>query len=228
MAAAVVAAAVVAAAVVAAAVVAAAVVAAAVVAAAVVAAAVVAAAVVAPAVVAPAVVAPAVVAPAVVAPAVVAAAVVTSDGQAPLAGTGTLGSLQLHSRSIWTARYDLTLHRGWLYLVRGCPRMPMSLPYRSLPHAMVVDVRLLQITVCMLPVDFTVVKQVSRKRSSGHRQVTLVSEPNVCPGAAVAGATVVALSEPGRQNKSPKTFFLIDFILSTPFTGWQKRIIQMR
>jgi len=209
---AVVAPAVVAPAVVAPAVVAPAVVAPAVVAPAVVAPAVVAPAVVAPAVVAPAVVAPAVVAPAVVAPAVVPAAVVVSSEQELLAGTGTLGSLQLHVRSVWTLRYALKVHRAWLCLVRGTPRMPMSLPYRSEPQAMVVDVMLLQITVCMFPVDWTVVKQL-RNLSSGHLHTTSVVEPKT--GAAEAAAAV-ELSDPGRQELS---FFLIVVISFTPGTG---------
>ena len=77
--------------------------------------------VVGPTVVAPAVVAPAVVAPAVVPAAVVGAAVVAFE-QELLAGTRTLGSLQLQVRSVWTARYANEVHRAWLYLVRGTPR----------------------------------------------------------------------------------------------------------
>jgi len=94
----------------------------------------------------------------------------------------------------------------------------MSLPYSSLPQAMVVDVKLLQVTVCMLPVETTVVKQL-RKRSSGQRQVTLVLEPNtVVAGAAVAAAATVVDPELGR-HAAPPTFALIDLMFITPDTG---------
>jgi len=91
----------------------------------------------------------------------------------------------------------------------------MSLPYRSLPQAMVVEVMLLQITVCMFPVDFTVVKQL-RNLSSGHLQITLVEEPRT--GAVVAAAVEAgALVEPCLQEVS--TFCVIVVISITPGTG---------
>jgi len=77
---------------------------------------------------------------------------------------------------------------------------------------MVVDVMLLQITVCMFPVDWTVVKQL-RNLSSGHLHTTSVVEPKT--GAAEAAAAV-ELSDPGRQVLS---FFLIVVISFTPGTG---------
>jgi len=90
----------------------------------------------------------------------------------------------------------------------------MSLPYKSLPQAMVVEVMLLQITVCMFPVDFTVVKQL-RNLSSGHLQTTLVEEPMT--GAVVAAAVEAgALVEPCLQEVS--TFFVIVMSI-TPGTG---------
>ena len=222
--AAVVAAAVVGAAVVAAAVVAALVVVAVVVAATVVAAVVVAAAVVAAAVVAAAVVvgltvvAPVVVAPAVVAPAAVVGAAVVAFEQELLAGTGTLGSLQLQVRSVWTARYANEVHRAWLYLVRGTPRSPWSLPYNSLPQAMVVEVMLLHMTVCTFPVDCTVVKQL-RNLSSGQRQITSVEDPKTGVGAAAVAAPGAG-GDPGLHSPF---FFVIVVISITPGTGWQKR-----
>ena len=96
----------------------------------------------------------------------------------------------------------------------------MSLPYSSVPQAMVVEVMLLQITVCMFPEDFTVVKQVVRNLnlSSGHLQTTFVEEPKT------RAAAVVELSDPGRQVAP--TFFLIIVMSMTPGTGWQKTIIE--
>ena len=204
--------------VVAAAVVAAAVVAATVVAATVVAAVVAAAVVAAAVVVGPTVVAPAVVAPAVVAPAAVVGAAVVAFEQELLARTGTLGSLQLQVRSVWTARYANEVHRAWLYLVRGTPRSPWSLPYNSLPQAMVVEVMLLQITVCTFPVDCTVVKQL-RNLSSGQRQTTSVEEPDTGAGAAAVAAPGAG-GDPGLHSPF---FFVIVVISITPGTGWQKR-----
>ena len=80
---------------------------------------------------------------------------------------------------------------------------------------MVVEVMLLQITVCMFPVELTVVKQL-RNLSSGHLQTTFVEEPKT------GAAAVVELSAPGRQV--PPTFFLIEVISFTPGTGWQRTI----
>ena len=82
---------------------------------------------------------------------------------------------------------------------------------------MVVEVMLLQMTVCMFPVELTVVKQL-RNLSSGHLQTTFVEEPKT------GAAAVVELSAPGRQE--PPTFFLIDVISLTPSTGWQKTILE--
>ena len=157
---------------------------------------------------------PVVVAPAVVVAAtVVAAAVVSSCGHELLAGTGTLGSLQLHSMSVRMLRYALVVHRAWLCLVRVM--MPRSLPYSLLPQAMVTEVILLQVTVCWFPVEFTMVEHV-RVLSSGHLQTTFVSEPSTDEAAAVV------LSDPGRQI--PVVFFLIVVISLTPATGWQQKV----
>ena len=93
----------------------------------------------------------------------------------------------------------------------------MSLPYRSLPQAMVVEVMLLQITVCMFPVDCTVVKQL-RNLSSGQRQITFVEEPMTGAGAA-AVVDAGAGGDPGRQLVFV-TFFVIVFMAITPGTGW--------
>ena len=156
---------------------------------------------------------PVVVAPAVVVAAtVVAAAVVSSCGHELLAGTGTLGSLQLHSMSVRMLRYALVVHRAWLCLVRVM--MPRSLPYSLLPQAMVTEVILLQVTVCWFPVEFTMVEHV-RVLSSGHLQTTFVSEPSTADEAAA-----VLLSDPGRQI--PDVFFLIVVISLTPATGWEQ------
>ena len=92
----------------------------------------------------------------------------------------------------------------------------MSLPYSSLPQAMVVEVMLLQITVCMFPVDCTVVKQL-RNLSSGQRQITFVEEPMTGAGAA-AVVDAGAGGDPGRQLLF--TFFVIVFMFITPGTGW--------
>ena len=77
---------------------------------------------------------------------------------------------------------------------------------------MVVEAMLLQITVCMFAVEFTVVKQCLSNLSSGHLQTTFVEEPKT-------GAVV----ESGLHLSS--TFFLIDVMLVTPGTGWYRAII---
>ena len=151
----------------------------------------------------------------VVGPTVVA---VVAFEQELLARTGTLGSLQLQVRSVWTARYAKEVHRAWLYLVRGTPRTPWSLPYNSLPQAMVVEVMLLHMTVCTFRVDCTVVKQL-RNLSSGQRQITSVEEPETGVGAAAVAAPAAG-GDPGRHSPF---FFVIVVISITPGTGWRKR-----
>ena len=117
------------------------------------------------------------------------------------------------------AKYALEVHRAWLYLVRGTPRIPMSLPYSSLPQAMVVEVILLQITVCTFPVDCTVVKQL--RSLSGQRQITFVEEPETGARAA-AVVDRGAGGDPGRQSV---IFFVMVVIFITPGTGWKKRVL---
>ena len=88
----------------------------------------------------------------------------------------------------------------------------MSLPYSSLPQWMLVEVMLLQITVCMFPVEFTVVKQCLSNLSSGHLQTTFVEEPKTGAAGVDAGLHVSS------------TFFLIVVMLITPGTGWHRAI----
>ena len=83
---------------------------------------------------------------------------------------------------------------------------------------MVVEVMLLQITVCTFPVDCTVVKQL-RNLSSGQRQITSVEDPETGVGAAAEVATGAG-GDPGLHSPF---FFVIVVISITPGTGWQKR-----
>ena len=109
------------------------------------------------------------------------------------------------------AKYVLEIHRAWLYLVRGTPRIPMSLPYSSLPQAMVVEVMLLQVTVCMFPVELTTVRHlVNNSRSSGHRQIIFVEEPVV----------------PVELSLQGETCFLTEVMSKTPGTGWKRKIMR--
>ena len=84
---------------------------------------------------------------------------------------------------------------------------PVFFPRRLLPQAMVVEVMLLQVTLCMFPVELTTVRHlVNNSQSSGHRQIIFVEEPVV----------------PVELSLQAETFFLTEVMSKTPGTVWKR------
>ena len=112
--------------------------------------------------------------------------------------------------------YSLVEHRAWLYL--SLTTVPVVMATRSLPHLTVVVARSApQVTVCMFPLDTTLVPH-QRVRSAGHLQDTTVE--SAPPGLLTPSPPHPAFLSAQRTQMPVLALTIRVVFVKAPMTAW--------